>query len=508
MAQRLRRAVLAGAALFSLPPAFPLAAQDVSLTSREGGYSVFGELHDFDGAFYVIETEHGLLTVNAEAVTCEGSGCPEFPFAVPEISIAGSRLMGEALFPRLLETFAAQNGLVLRNPGVGTAHDTYILEQSGSERAIARLNIDWSGSDQGLLSLMTGTANAALSFNELQDDEVHVLVLAFDAFVPVVAPENPMREISLKQLADVLSGGIGNWSELGGPDLPLELHAWEAGAGYQQALEAALLGPVDLPFSDVAQRHERPEALAEAVARAPDAFGVTLLSQIGDARPLGLAGECPLVSVADTLTVKAGDYLLIAPLFFHVPARRLPPIARELFGFMTAPEAQPVLALAGFITREPALWSAQAQERRLNDAVSAAGEEGPTRAALEAVEEIMAGSSRLKTTFRFEPGEVQPGARSRDALAELVREIEAGRFDGRTLVFVGLTDADGPAQLNLDLSLQRAEAVRATVRAAVPMMDQSLVAMEAYGFGQALPLACDDTDQGRAVNRRVEVWVH
>jgi phosphate transport system substrate-binding protein len=33
------------------------------------------------------------------------------------------------------------------------------------------------------------------------------------------------------------------------------------------------------------------------------------------------------------------------------------------------------------------------------------------------------------------------------------------------------------------------------------------VLMSTASFGEALPMACDDTSWGRQVNRRVEVWV-
>jgi phosphate transport system substrate-binding protein len=33
------------------------------------------------------------------------------------------------------------------------------------------------------------------------------------------------------------------------------------------------------------------------------------------------------------------------------------------------------------------------------------------------------------------------------------------------------------------------------------------VRLRAEAYGEALPMACDDSDWGRRVNRRVEVWL-
>ena len=38
-------------------------------------------------------------------------------------------------------------------------------------------------------------------------------------------------------------------------------------------------------------------------------------------------------------------------------------------------------------------------------------------------------------------------------------------------------------------------------------MGDTAPALETEAFGEALPMACDDSDWGRKVNRRVEVWV-
>jgi phosphate transport system substrate-binding protein len=88
----------------------------------------------------------------------------------------------------------------------------------------------------------------------------------------------------------------------------------------------------------------------------------------------------------------------------------------------------------------------------------------------------------------------------------LAAAIEAGFFDGRTLLFAGFSDSAGSAQINARLAQRRPETVLEAVRAATDSAD-ARVTLRAEAFGEALPMACEDTDWGSAVNRRVEVWV-
>ena len=73
----------------------------------------------------------------------------------------------------------------------------------------------------------------------------------------------------------------------------------------------------------------------------------------------------------------------------------------------------------------------------------------------------------------------------------------------------GFSDAQGPGGLNRRLSAERAEAVRAALAAtsdALGMRTDRRPVLVAQGFGEAAPLACDDTSWGRRINRRVELW--
>lgn len=73
---------------------------------------------------------------------------------------------------------------------------------------------------------------------------------------------------------------------------------------------------------------------------------------------------------------------------------------------------------------------------------------------------------------------------------------------GWLIVVSGHTDNTGNPKLNQTLSLQRAEAVRNWMRDTgdVP---ESCFAVQ--GYGESRPIATNDTPEGRALNRRVEI---
>jgi phosphate transport system substrate-binding protein len=52
------RRTLRGAAVIALLLAYPVSAQDVTLTARDGGLALNGQLISYDGEFYRIDTAY------------------------------------------------------------------------------------------------------------------------------------------------------------------------------------------------------------------------------------------------------------------------------------------------------------------------------------------------------------------------------------------------------------------------------------------------------------------
>ncbi len=99
----------------------------------------------------------------------------------------------------------------------------------------------------------------------------------------------------------------------------------------------------------------------------------------------------------------------------------------------------------------------------------------------------------------FKPGSWWLNARARGALDDIATRLVA--FPEVRIEVQAHTDSQGPADLNLDLSSRRAEAVVDYLRSrGVPELQ-----LESLGVGETRPLGSNDTAPGRKRNRRVEL---
>ncbi|MCM2561925.1 phosphate ABC transporter substrate-binding/OmpA family protein [Lutimaribacter sp. EGI FJ00015] len=509
------------AALFLALGAFTALAQDVTLTSRDGSVEINGTLLGFDGEFYRVETIYGELTVDGSGVLCEGPGCPNLTAFVAELRMSGADTMGSVLMPALVEAFALRNGLsATRQAGEG-ARFTYLLRNRETGELMGRFHIHATNTDEGFADLLVNDADIVMSLREIRDAEAEraqeagmgnlrgprrARVLALDALVPIVSQDNPVADITTTDLAHAFSGQIDNWRDLGGPDAPITLHLRDGRSGLGQAVVDRLLNPARAELAPGVERHDSNDALARAVADDPFGLGLASAASLGLTKQLALSGACGFTLRAERRNVKTEDYPLTAPLFLYLPARRLPKLAREFLTYLRGPQAQLVIRRAGFVDQTPEEIPVDAQGNRFANAISQAGEEIGLEE-LQRMVSVLSPMRRLTTTFRFEQGSTRLDAQSRSNVEQLARALEAGTYDTRELLFVGFSDGEGSARINREISVRRAEAVRRAVQIAAETANLSRIGLEVDAFGEAMPMACDDSAWGRLVNRRVEVWV-
>ena len=496
-------------------------AQDVTLTSPDGQVEISGTLLGFDGEFYRVQTVYGELTVDGSGVNCEGPACPNLQDFVAQLSVAGSATMGSVLMPALIEGFALRHGFSTERVPDGPTRFTYRLINDDTGKLAAEFQFRVTNTDEGFADLLANEADIVMALREIRPNERkrareagmgdmtkanRSRVLSLDAVVPIVASTNPVRSISPANLAAAFAGRITNWAELGGPDAPIDLHMLGAKTGLSQAVEDQVLKPADLTLSENVIRHARGADLAAIVSKHPFALGIASFAETGNAQVLTLKGSCGFALQAARRTIKTEDYPLTAPMFLYIPARRLPKVGRDFLAYTRGPSAQILIRRAGFVDQAPEEIAIADQGNRFANAITTAGPE-ITLEELQRMTRTLTGMARLTTSFRFEAGSIRLDAQSRSNVQQLARALEIGKYDARRILFVGFSDGDGPAKPNRDIALRRAEAVQRAVIKAAETANLDRLSLGVDAFGEALPMACDDSAWGRQANRRVEVWV-
>lgn len=114
----------------------------------------------------------------------------------------------------------------------------------------------------------------------------------------------------------------------------------------------------------------------------------------------------------------------------------------------------------------------------------------------ECEERIAAVQEDRKLTFEPGSARIDPaGARIMDSIADILKEC--GEI---TVEIAGHTDSQGREVMNRRLSRERAQAVLDELR----MRRVLTSSIRAVGYGESRPIADNDTEEGRAANRRIE----
>lgn len=108
------------------------------------------------------------------------------------------------------------NLVVHGSTSMQTIMDAWI-EDYASYNPNATIEVEYSDSSTGILDVLNETCDIALSSRELKDYEKELLeteTVALDAIVMIVNPDNPLTNLSKKQIQTLYQGDISKWSEL------------------------------------------------------------------------------------------------------------------------------------------------------------------------------------------------------------------------------------------------------------------------------------------------------
>ncbi len=273
------------------------------------------------------------LTSNARAPLFFRSA----PFLAARLALGALLLALVACSPRqpVSGTTTSPAGEVIENKGSDTLVNLALAwaEAYVGMHPDVRISVTGGGSGTGIAAMINGTADIANASRAMKAEEIAAaeangitpveFVVARDAIAIVVHPSNPVDRLTLQQLADIYTGRITNWSQVGGEDRPIVLLSRESNSGtYVYFLEHVVrLGDEesDLLFSPETLLMPSSEGISAEVRQNPNSIGYDGLGYVtADQKVIAVARDASGPYVLPSVdTVNDGSYPISRPLFMY-----------------------------------------------------------------------------------------------------------------------------------------------------------------------------------------------
>ena len=204
-----------------------------------------------------------------------------------------------------------------------------------------------TGSGSGIQAVSEGRCDIGLSSRALKDDEkasgLKETTLALDGIAIIVNPQNPVKDLTLEQIAKIYTGEITNWKDVGGNDAEIVLIGREAGSGTRDGFESIT------DTKDACQYRQELTSTGDVittVSQNPNAIGYASLAAIKDSvKALTVNGVAPTEA-----TVKDGTYLVQRPFVLVTKeGAALSETAQKFFDFAISADAASIISAAGAV---------------------------------------------------------------------------------------------------------------------------------------------------------------
>lgn len=495
-----------------------IASAEIKLISSDGSIDIRGELMEFDDEFYTIRTPLGDLRISAERVSCEGADCPVFEVAEADFTITGSETLGRSLMPLLMEGYAghidAETTIVSTNQ-TGESLASFVAD-GGFGEELGTYRVSSTSSIDAFESLADQSAQIGMSSRRILPTEARALkdvaagdmvspsqehIVAVDSLVLITHPSNPVDAISMDQLRDVYTGKITNWSQLGGENRPISVVAHLENSGTRTTFDQRVLGNAQISSrSEIAPDSA---TMANLVTSDEGAIGYVGFAFQRGAKALSLINECGIATSPTAFSAKTEEYPLQRRMYLYNRAD-VNENVQQFLDFATSESADGVIRKSGYIDLGVDRQGQAIDSPRATSLIGAKLDPYERGFAQDMLNK-MTGYDRLSTTFRFRTGSARLDERGLLDMERLVAFLE-DQPKGTEIAVVGFTDSVGAFDSNLGLSEGRASEVVNQMVAKAPELFNK-VDIKTMGFGEISPAACNVSETGRAINRRVEIWI-
>ncbi|MGH1350105.1 MAG: substrate-binding domain-containing protein [Methyloligellaceae bacterium] len=506
-------------------------AGNIVLKNSSSNILIEGELVKFDGRMFVIKSDHfGEMTVSSRQYSCVSGTCPDITSSIKSpkapktklsyLGIYGSYTIGRELLPALVDAYAQNTGATTKRIYTSDPHKLIINVKDGLGLQMSTVKILTKGSKKSFPALASGTAQIAMSSRPIAGNELKLLarsgivgmtqpgkenILALDGLQIVLSPGNPVNSLSVEQVAKIFAGKIRNWSQLGPYKGKINIHTTNADYGLHDIFDRLVMQPNNLKMASATKKYTSYTALSDAVARDPLGIGYTSSSYRRNAKVIAVSTSCSAAKYPNAFDIKAEEYPLSFRHYLYVHGLKSKPYAKKLVKFALSGKAQPVLRKQGFIDMSPVSLSFNDQADRIITGVAAANRDFKV-SLIDQFNRMFKNAERLSTTFRFQGNNHQLDNKSQIDAHNLAKLLTTRKYKNKEVYLVGFTDSRGSTDQNIVVALTRADKVKsAIIRASKGKIKP--YRLNVRGYGELLPVSCNNTREGRYKNRRVEVWL-
>lgn len=242
--------------------------------------------------------------------------------------IKGSDTLGAKLVPQLAEQFKAQHA--------GTTFD-----------------IAAEGSTTGIAAIIDGTAQIGMSSRRAKSSEVGAAsskginmkptIVAYDGIAVIVNAANPVRSLTKKQVEQIFTGEITDWSAVGGSGGKISVYTRNTSSGtYSDFKELAMKKRDYAPGS---QKMAGNEQIAAEVGKNKNGAGYVGMAytKAGAIKVVSIDGATPSIQ-----SVQNHSYPYWRPTFYYTNGEPSG-LAREFLDFTLSSAGQKIVNQVGFV---------------------------------------------------------------------------------------------------------------------------------------------------------------
>ena len=210
------------------------------------------------------------------------------------------------------------------------------------------VTVEYTGSGAGIESLTAGSIDIGNASRGLKDGEKEKgaveNVVAIDGIAVIVDKANAVTDLTTEQLADIYTGKVTNWSELGGSNEAIVVIGRENGSGTRGAFEELLKVEDACKY---AQELDSTGGVLAKVASTPGAIGYVSLDVVDETvQATALNGV-----EANEENILAGNYMLsrsfVMATMGEIDSQN--ELVQTWFSYIASEEGQNVISSLGLI---------------------------------------------------------------------------------------------------------------------------------------------------------------